>query len=815
MCGSMKRMSEKRRNIVKFTYFLAIGVIVVLPLYFVYANDECVPNPGVDLTGSIDLIAGTGTVTNHSTNCFYNIGLASYQEYDNNVENQALFSSDLRIIDPNSTLDLTVSLPSCSYQLDLFHDSLITSFADGTRYGARLVASGEINGWSPEKTLDYCGVTPPPPPVLGCTDPNATNYNPDATQDDGSCQYPPVNTKATLVVTKIICNEESYLPNWGAGSPDINQNSASNWLLEGDNNEHCDLVPWQFEWAKSGTENPGDNTGIAGGLWNKFSTSTSISLDDLGGDLIWVREVWNVDYIQFSGLNTNHHISAEFYCHTDVLHYDNYDFISPVEAGKTYYCLAFNVLTEDEPEPPLQVTVNLVANPDSITDGATSTLSWASTNANICDAVWTLATSTSGSQMVSPTTTTAYSITCGNGQATSTASKTVTVTTGGGDGSNPPPQPSVTLIADGGDGGGGSGSSRPPSGGVVLGISTTECFYLRDYLKRDFNNDSLEVLKLQAFLKNFEGHNNLSFTGVFDQATYDAVSIFQMKYFKDVLEPWGYTNPTGYVYILTKKKINEIYCQRPFPLNQDQINEINAFRSFLEKSLNQDGIGTTSSPQPGQVGGISISTIPVELVPDEPDGYKGQNINCSSCLTSLIFAWPESLSDTLKCIYLLLLILIVLYILGSVLRDVFYKDIPENNHKRFMVKWFSLNLGIIVSIAVAYIWGWFCLILPLLVALVVSLIWSISYPEHNSLRASVKSWYLVIVARAKSIMRGAKNVENIESKENTVIILPKASVPPTPKWPLTNSTSAEPKIHIISSKKPAKDSQMPPTEPLV
>ncbi|MBI2100587.1 MAG: carboxypeptidase regulatory-like domain-containing protein [Candidatus Vogelbacteria bacterium] len=38
------------------------------------------------------------------------------------------------------------------------------------------------------------GVPTPPPPagVAGCTDPVATNYNPQATKDDGSCQYPVV-----------------------------------------------------------------------------------------------------------------------------------------------------------------------------------------------------------------------------------------------------------------------------------------------------------------------------------------------------------------------------------------------------------------------------------------------------------------------------------------------------------------------------------------------------------------------------------------------------------------------------------------------
>ncbi|MDP9249165.1 MAG: hypothetical protein M3M85_01490 [bacterium] len=78
-------------------------------------------------------------------------------------------------------------------------------------------------------------------------------------------------------------------------------------------------------------------------------------------------------------------------------------------------------------QPPVPPTVNLTANPSSITRGDSSTLSWTSERANSCSASWTTSTGTSGSKVVSPTSTTTYSITCfGNGgQATDTATVTV------------------------------------------------------------------------------------------------------------------------------------------------------------------------------------------------------------------------------------------------------------------------------------------------------------------------------------------------------------------------------------------------------
>ena len=57
---------------------------------------------------------------------------------------------------------------------------------------------GAFQGVNVSCVSDPCNSSPPPPPppnppgtILGCTDPAATNYNEDATVDDGSCEYSP------------------------------------------------------------------------------------------------------------------------------------------------------------------------------------------------------------------------------------------------------------------------------------------------------------------------------------------------------------------------------------------------------------------------------------------------------------------------------------------------------------------------------------------------------------------------------------------------------------------------------------------------
>lgn len=116
-------------------------------------------------------------------------------------------------------------------------------------------------------------------------------------------------------------------------------------------------------------------------------------------------------------------------------------------------------------------------------------------------------------------------------------------------------------------GGGGGGGSSGGSGyvGQVLGASTAVPFacplYLREYIRLGRNNNPVEVRKLQAFLNVFEGEH-LAITGVYTQADFEAVERFQSQYLRDVLNPWGISGPTGYVFITTRLAINNVYCYR-------------------------------------------------------------------------------------------------------------------------------------------------------------------------------------------------------------------------------------------------------------
>ncbi len=86
--------------------------------------------------------------------------------------------------------------------------------------------------------------------------------------------------------------------------------------------------------------------------------------------------------------------------------------------------------------------------------------------------------------------------------------------------------------------------------------------YLGSYIKWGVTTNKISDVKaLQTFL-NQEFSLTLPVLGVYDTATKNAVIKFQEKYAKDILEPWGETKGTGYVYLTTARKINWIHCQQ-------------------------------------------------------------------------------------------------------------------------------------------------------------------------------------------------------------------------------------------------------------
>ncbi len=175
-----------------------------------------------------------------------------------------------------------------------------------------------------------------------------------------------------------------------------------------------------------------------------------------------------------------------------------------------------------------------------------------------------------------------------------------------------------------GSGSGPSSSSGGSSNNTVIAAAvqatpisaTSSCPLLTSYLKIGAKNDPVQVAKLQAFLKNTEGIN-VAVTGTFDLATENAVRIFQKKYAANVLIPWGGTKTSGFVYITTTKKINQIACQSPLILNASELSIIQAF------IRNRLATQTTPTTLNGVVGanttGFSSTTIDNAVDRDEMD----------------------------------------------------------------------------------------------------------------------------------------------------------------------------------------------------
>ncbi len=179
-------------------------------------------------------------------------------------------------------------------------------------------------------------------------------------------------------------------------------------------------------------------------------------------------------------------------------------------------------------------TVNLTANPTSVSSGGSTTLSWTSTNAISCTASanpintnWTGAKGTSGSQTISNLTqSTSFSITC-TGQGGSVSANL-----------------SVSVLSN-------------PIPGCPSGTTGTypDCFYPSSCLELSndlkFGDKNNEVTKLQTFLKS-KGYFTENPTGFFGTVTENAVISFQKAN--------NITPAAGYVGSITRAKIKALTC---------------------------------------------------------------------------------------------------------------------------------------------------------------------------------------------------------------------------------------------------------------
>lgn len=99
------------------------------------------------------------------------------------------------------------------------------------------------------------------------------------------------------------------------------------------------------------------------------------------------------------------------------------------------------VITNDDVASTPVPTVSLTASPTNITQGASSTLTWSSANATQCvkSGGWSGTTAASGAVVVTPETTTTYTLACSGAGGVATSTATVTVT--------PLAAPSITFTA--------------------------------------------------------------------------------------------------------------------------------------------------------------------------------------------------------------------------------------------------------------------------------------------------------------------------------------------------------------------------------
>ncbi|MEK7642432.1 MAG: hypothetical protein AAB392_01415, partial [Patescibacteria group bacterium] len=189
-----------------FTYFLPINVLAAAN--YVVNGSLLINGLHVDASGTLSANTFTGQASQQhaSVNWDFN-GSGSWTTFMNEADFNFTDSGNNGIIasTPWSTSH-TYSTPGTYTIKVVLHHASVNGNESGSQVFEQTVeityqcsdgtdndGDGLIDSNDPGCTgeQDDDEFNEIPPPVLGCTDPEATNYNPNATQDDGSCQYPP------------------------------------------------------------------------------------------------------------------------------------------------------------------------------------------------------------------------------------------------------------------------------------------------------------------------------------------------------------------------------------------------------------------------------------------------------------------------------------------------------------------------------------------------------------------------------------------------------------------------------------------------
>lgn len=217
------------------------------------------------------------------------------------------------------------------------------------------------------------------------TAPSTGEYMIDMTQNALGLDNPNYNfgnQRLPVVIKgyKVICENESDLPNWGNHGSTIDANTAQDYV---DSNPGCYLSEdWDFQYGPAGAGGFGafqTNTNSLGNPWNTFSVGSDAVISDLSsfGGRIETREVFpDSTYLPFS--NTGD-FSAEFYCSGDVYNYDNWEWINNPQYDQTYYCVAFNTLN------PGHIVVDKVTDPEDDPQVFTFNPSWSGGSFTLTD----------------------------------------------------------------------------------------------------------------------------------------------------------------------------------------------------------------------------------------------------------------------------------------------------------------------------------------------------------------------------------------------------------------------------------------------